>query len=550
MVDLKNASASAVDFTPRQLQLIALLAEGRANKEIAEELRISSGTVKQHLVVLFRKMGVPNRSKAALIAQRLVRDRPRLETAAKPQPVAGSAATPYQWRLLSAVALALPESGADDPPFLKRRNEALANLHRYVRQLVEALDGKTMPAPCGGIIAWFGHPLAHQDDADRVVDLVTKVQAFAAERIAAYPVLQDLGMGIANLAEMVEEDALELYSVRVFGIALALARNSQRLHYPLATPLTARLIHTPARWLRLRDGQDDKQTRSGLPLALATSDPVGLDLAERWGGLPFVDSLCNGVKNGLAQWVSVSSWPLSSTPFLMAALGVGVREQGFRVIDIRLPTRKSRHILMTSFFEQIQGLQKFSFDARRTAGERLAGLIRSLAEAKPLCLIIHGQDGLQIFRQALTDKGVDQLVTMPVMVIGQSALEDKPQAIVRTLGPRANGKPFSRAFVLQVPEFESVMDRLRLDVRALLDALSSVARRLVLLAAHRADLSIASAVETLEAPVYEIQAALQELQASGLIQASAKTGFEFRDPLLPRAICEQDVDLGVAEPRV
>lgn len=548
MIDIKDAPASAVDFTPRQMQLIALLAEGKANKEIADELRIASGTVKQHLVVLFRKMGVPNRSKAALIAQRLVRDRPRLETAAKPKPT-DAASTPYQWRLLSAMAFVLPETDADDPRFLIRRNEILATLHRYVRQVVEALDGKTMPAPCGGIIAWFGHPLAHQDDADRMLDLVIKIQAFVAERLADYPVLQDLGVGMANLAEMVEEGALELYSVRVLNMALVLAKDSQRVNYPLATPLTARLIHTPARWLRLRDGQSEQPVRSSLPLALAPIESNDLDLAERWGGLPFVDSLCNGVKNGLAQWISVSSWPLSSTPFLMAALGVSVRDQGFRVIDIRLPTRKSRHILMTSFFEQIQGLERFSFDARRTAGERLAGLIRSLADVQPLCLVIHGQDGLQVFRQALTDKGVDQLVTMPVMVIGQGTLEDKPQAVVRTLGPRATGKPFSRAFVLQVPEFESVMDRLRLDVRALLDALGPVARRLVLLAAHHPDVSIASVVETLEEPAYQIQEALQELQASGLIQSGSKGGFEFRDPLLPRAICEQDVDLGSLEPK-
>jgi DNA-binding CsgD family transcriptional regulator len=52
------------DLTPRQLEILALLSAGKANKEIAAELGIGLGTVKQHVVALFRKLQVTNRTMA------------------------------------------------------------------------------------------------------------------------------------------------------------------------------------------------------------------------------------------------------------------------------------------------------------------------------------------------------------------------------------------------------------------------------------------------------------------------------------------------------
>lgn len=48
----------------RQRQILDLLTQGKANKEIAYELGIGIGTVKQHLVALYKKMGVTNRAMA------------------------------------------------------------------------------------------------------------------------------------------------------------------------------------------------------------------------------------------------------------------------------------------------------------------------------------------------------------------------------------------------------------------------------------------------------------------------------------------------------
>ncbi|MEA3642057.1 MAG: LuxR C-terminal-related transcriptional regulator [Lamprobacter sp.] len=59
-----KASPRQLKLTPRQRQILSLLCQGKANKEIAQDLEISLGTVKQHIAALFKRMNVQNRSMA------------------------------------------------------------------------------------------------------------------------------------------------------------------------------------------------------------------------------------------------------------------------------------------------------------------------------------------------------------------------------------------------------------------------------------------------------------------------------------------------------
>jgi two-component system NarL family response regulator len=58
------------EVTPRERQVLALVAEGRCNAEIATILGISHGTVKLHMKSLLAKLGVEDRAQAALVALR------------------------------------------------------------------------------------------------------------------------------------------------------------------------------------------------------------------------------------------------------------------------------------------------------------------------------------------------------------------------------------------------------------------------------------------------------------------------------------------------
>jgi DNA-binding NarL/FixJ family response regulator len=53
-------------FTPRQKEVMASLALGHSNKEIARDLNLGEGTVKIHVAAIFRQLSVQNRTEAAL----------------------------------------------------------------------------------------------------------------------------------------------------------------------------------------------------------------------------------------------------------------------------------------------------------------------------------------------------------------------------------------------------------------------------------------------------------------------------------------------------
>ena len=54
-------------LTNRERQILALLADGLGNKQIAARLQISANTVKTHLELLFEKLGVSSRAEAVAI---------------------------------------------------------------------------------------------------------------------------------------------------------------------------------------------------------------------------------------------------------------------------------------------------------------------------------------------------------------------------------------------------------------------------------------------------------------------------------------------------
>jgi DNA-binding NarL/FixJ family response regulator len=58
------------DLTPREMDVLGLVAQGKTNGEIGFSLGISEKTVEKHLDMIFRKMGVFSRVEAAVMAVR------------------------------------------------------------------------------------------------------------------------------------------------------------------------------------------------------------------------------------------------------------------------------------------------------------------------------------------------------------------------------------------------------------------------------------------------------------------------------------------------
>ena len=69
---IQNESADNVlrELTKRETQMLAYIATGKSNAEIAEILKISDRTVKNHISNLFKKINVKDRTQAAVFAIR------------------------------------------------------------------------------------------------------------------------------------------------------------------------------------------------------------------------------------------------------------------------------------------------------------------------------------------------------------------------------------------------------------------------------------------------------------------------------------------------
>jgi two-component system, NarL family, response regulator LiaR len=66
--EVAQAGTAHHDLTPRELDVLALIARGRSNKVIARELGVAEKTVKTHVSHILAKLGVSDRTQAALYA--------------------------------------------------------------------------------------------------------------------------------------------------------------------------------------------------------------------------------------------------------------------------------------------------------------------------------------------------------------------------------------------------------------------------------------------------------------------------------------------------
>ena len=540
-----HLSSAKTVFSQRQLQILDLIAQGKANKEIAADLKITYGTVKQHLFTIFKMLGVSSRGKVAILAREIL-DAHQFDELQKGRTKSKKG---YAWRLISAVAFVSADLPQSNPEAVLEHNRQMLEFRQFVMKLTHALDGKAMPLPDGGLLTWFGHPAAHLDDADRACQLARAVSTWLSSQKSLSP---HIGIGLASHAEVVPTGAQDLISVEVFRASLALAKQSLSIRLPLANALVQKLAPHCVPWIQIKPKKSATQDIAHTPsfIAIGPSSTVLTKRTTQWGGMPFLAEVCTSATGGIAQWLAVESWPPSITTALIDAIGDEALNHGFQAIHIRMPVNKQAETVSSCVMTQLE--YSFTDELKKPKSfvegnsERFSKTLMALAEKHPIVLLVYGIHALSTLQSILTEKGVDRLVGSRIMVVaGHLQNQGEPLTSVRLLGPRPHKPLFSRVLTMTVPDLDLLPEGVRVDLQALLDQLSPVANSLIFKAAISPEKSIEDLVLELKSPRPVLQSAIQELASFGLILPSQGNGFEFRDLATAHAI-KQLSDLSLA----
>ena len=531
-------------FSKRQLEILDLVSQGKTNKEIAIDLKIAYGTVKQHLFTIFRMMGVSNRGKVAIAAKRVLDS----QEGEKKLRYGALNKKNYSWRLVSAVILSNPLEELKDPVEIIKRNQYLILAREWITRQTIALDGKCIALPDGGMLAWFGYPIAHLDDSDRATQLARLVQWWLKQEQNQIR----LGIGVATHAEVVPSGLSDLYAADAYRIAQNLAEQSVGLNLPLANSLTYQLSANNVPWLVLKpqiksikNGIENKKSASANQFAIGPLQPMHNYSQGNWGALPFLKEVGESAQRRIAQWLAVESWPPSLAFSLLNAIGYETQKMGFEVLHWRMPISRNTDSVIGSLLTQMEAnfpqLNLSTVGYAVSGGERLAGALAKLTEKGPLLLQVYGIQALQNLKKILGDKGIDRLVSLPLVIVAadlQDLNEDQPERAprVKVLGPRPNNPLLSRIFTMKPPEMQILPEGIRLDLQALMDDLTDVAQQFIIHAALHPNLPMEEIISELKAPRPVIQMAIRELITIGLIAPSQNSGFEFRDAWIAKAI--------------
>ena len=549
-------SSGGIALTPRQEQILSLLTEGKSNKEIALELDIQQGSVKQHLFVLYRRLGVVNRAKAVIAASQLIKAQ-RASVGGRgsgwsksiKQPASKKAG--YVWRMIAVVAVFLPDSTEITTTDLVRRDRYLSALGETMTEFTDALDGQYVSLPYGGFLAWFGHPYSHLDDADRAVYLAQCLQRWSDDYCLMHfggtdseLLTKPIGIGVASHPEVVAEKTAQLSGAESFRSAAILARHARPLGRPLADESTQRLAPLSVQWIKVKATADKPigRQRVGSVVAIGRYSQSLIDARARWGGLPFVDAAIEFVQRGVAQWMSVESWPPAAATALVDTIGNAAAVAGFKVLRLRTPAQTRRDRVVAGFISQIEmvapdlEIQLDKLYPLASEGERLAAMLKDCA-VMPLVVQVYGFKALDALASVLGERGINMLVSCPVLFVAANLVDSgQVQTTVRLLGPRPKTDLQSRVFSMNASNHTALPEAIRADLQALLDGLSVTTKELVVTAAAEPTKPIDDSVSQVGLAHHQIQSCLSELTASGLIAPRPGGGFQFRDLLTAQAI--------------
>jgi DNA-binding CsgD family transcriptional regulator len=237
-------------LTPRQSEILALLRAGKANKAIAHELGIGLGTVKQHLVALFKKLNVTNRAMA--VSRSIGLDQPQQPEEPKNRWGSGGVNSIMELRPVCILSLAIKPASDESE---ESASLSWQLLQQAVTSTTASYECTVIGRPGVGLDVIFGLNRASDEDPLRALEIARAVYAVLTVKtsMGEQPEI-NIHAGLASgylLASMMPRGGWtgETVAGRVIGRAREL-RDTSPAGFMLADPASLELIVFAQRAIR------------------------------------------------------------------------------------------------------------------------------------------------------------------------------------------------------------------------------------------------------------------------------------------------------------
>ena len=519
LIEDDRAPAGGEDLlTPRQAEIIGLVSTGLSNKEIADRLGLTDGTVKQHLAAIFRRLGVSNRTWAVNLWRQIDTRRSaddKLAPVVRPfssqltvqnRKETGASVHGVPPRLIAAVTISQPSS--------VRKPSSNADIAAFRASLAcctewaTALEGQLEVAASGSITALFGFPVAHIDDLDRALAFARTVhrQLVGRQKLSLH-----ISVDACVDALLASDEKLVSCTAAAGSLAAAITSQSGNI---LISPRVQALLRTAS------------ARRANFSHALSKA--------------PFVRDMLAALAAGRACWLSVEAWPILSGHDLLNGWSECPPFSDLRTLVLRWPTNCPDAVKLAADLAAQIAPQAPDFRPPGSMQGALGGWLLQLAQDAPLIVLVHGVSDVASFRALLGEEVLEGLSNVPIaFVVGPLPLRGSARLVVRSLGATGNVPLIARAHEITLtsdnitadgdwPDIVALLDQVDDNGKAILLALRRYQRCTPQFLAHR--LAMAPAL---------LETSLARLAQLGLISMTPDHISKIRDPRTERAVDDQ-----------
>jgi len=470
-----------MELSLRQKQILQLLSLGKSNKEIAFELNLSEGTVKQHLYTLYKKLGVTSRSKAVLSAAKILSELKEedLSSQAPAELLEKKLPSAYVWRLISAAAVYPRPKKLNTPGAIADFDLAMKQIHREAKKIADSLDGTLTVVPGVGLVACFGVPKAHLNDSARAMIFANHLFQWVV-RHKIIPI----SMGIATAAEVVADKTNTIYRAESFELAAkyAVAAPAYRI---LANEISCRLAGP---LLKYSSPKHDVSKGSSVREVLL-GEPLEFQELAKKTPLPFMAEIIQKNRTMNAQWVNVSGWPPFHAQRLQDTIAIHCKASGIQTYCLRLPSTTNPEKTTQSILDQLFLQLRLSKDSDATqifsrvsplTNSKVLTILKTLAMRNPVAMVTYGINTHLELMKILGTKGIDELSKLPIIFINSEVNdEDLSHVRVTLLGNKPGVPGKYKAYQLPLSRPFKTPHDIHSDLATLIDNLSDRAHDVI-----------------------------------------------------------------------